>query len=216
MRTTIIVLALNALVGLNAFAQDTLFDGDVFVGYSLFRVNSAQQKVPAFFANGGVGTVAWNINNHLGVEAEVAGHHNGSTFDTTTFSYLFGPRVSYGRAKRFDPYVHGLFGGMHLATSVDASSALVPTPHPVPVPSSGRYESSQDHFAFALGGGVDIKLTHYILFRPVQIDYVHTQFQTPTFLATTQGLGPSTNKSQNNVRFAVGYVFNWNDESAHQ
>ncbi|MFL6417149.1 MAG: outer membrane beta-barrel protein [Bryobacteraceae bacterium] len=216
MRTTILVLALHVAIGVNAFAQDDLFDGDVFLGYSLFRVNSAQQKVPAFFANGGVGTIAWNINNHLGIEAEVAGHHNGSTFDTTTFSYLFGPRISYGRPKRFDPYLHVLLGGMHLETSIDARSALVPTPHPLPAPSSGRYESSQDNFALAVGGGIDIKVNHHILFRPVQIDYLHTQFQTPTFLVESQGLAPSTNKNQHNVRFATGFVFNWNDESVHQ
>lgn len=215
MRIIIIGLALQAVVGLNAFAQDDLFDGDVFVGYSLMRVNSAQEKIPAFLANGGVASIAWNINKHLGIEADFAGHHSGNTFDTTTFSYLVGPRLSYSRAKRFDPYVHILFGGMHLATSIDASSALLPTPLPVPVPSSGRYSSSQDKFAFAAGAGIDITLNHYILFRPVQIDYVHTQFQTPTFLASTQTLGPSTNKSQDNVRFAVGFVFNWNDASVH-
>src|SRR3954447_5727494 len=147
MRRLLVLLGLNTLLSFSAFAQDDLFDGDVFVGYSLLRVNSAQQQVPAFFGNGGIGTVAWNINNHLGIEAEVAGHHHGSTFDTTTFSYLFGPRLSYGRVKRFDPYLHVLFGGMHVATSIDARSALVPTPRPLPVPSSGRYYSSQDNFA---------------------------------------------------------------------
>src|SRR4051794_28760394 len=215
MRRLLVLLGLNTLLSFSAFAQDDLFDGDVFVGYSLFRVNSAQQQVPAFFANGGVGTVAWNINSHLGIEAELAGHHNGGTFDTTTFSYLFGPRVSYGRGKRFDPYLHVLLGGMHVATSVDARSSVIPTPRPVPIPSSGRYQSSQDNFAFAVGGGIDIKLTHYILFRPLQVDYMLTQFQTPTFLLSTPVVGPSTGKNQHNVRFAIGFVFNWNDESVH-
>ena len=212
----LILVGLNAVLSFGAFAADDLFDGDVFVGYSLFRANAAQQQIPAFNANGGLGTLAWNINRHIGIEAEFAGHHNGGTLDTTQFSYLFGPRLSYGRTTRFDPYIHVLFGGMHVTTSVDASSAVVPTPHPEPVPSSGRYKASQDHFAYAVGGGIDIKVSHYILFRPVQIDYVHTQFQTPTFLVDTPGVGPSTNKNQNNLRFAVGFVFNWNDESVHQ
>src|SRR4051812_15054304 len=106
MRITFIVLALHALLGVNAFAQDNLFDGDVFVGYSLFRANAAQQQIPAFNANGGLGTLAWNINGHIGIEAEFAGHHNGGALDTTQFSYLFGPRLSYGRTKKFDPYIH--------------------------------------------------------------------------------------------------------------
>src|SRR4051794_2393123 len=102
MRRTLVLLALNALLSFGAFAADDLFDGDVFVGYSLFRANSAQQQIPAFNANGGLGSLAWNINGHLGIEAEFAGHHNGGALDTTQFSYLFGPRLSYGRTKRFD------------------------------------------------------------------------------------------------------------------
>src|SRR5215469_4203906 len=75
---------------------------DLFLGYSLLRVNSAQ-TIPAFNMNGGIGTVGVNINPHIAIEAEFGGYHSGNInnhqFDTTTFSYLFGPRISRHRGK---------------------------------------------------------------------------------------------------------------------
>src|SRR4051812_993017 len=79
---------------------------DLFFGYSFLRYNSAQ-TIPAFTANGGVGTFGWNFNNHIALEAELGGYHNGNVnnynFDSTSFSYLFGPRISLGRRKTVDP-----------------------------------------------------------------------------------------------------------------
>ncbi len=215
MKMALCILRLTALFGLCASAEDFPPTGDVFIGYSFLRVNSAQQ-VPAFTANGGIGTMAWNINNHLGIEVEFGGYHNGNVnnlqFDTTTYSYLFGPRVAYGRVKRFDPYVHGLFGIIHGTTSIAASSILIPTTQTVPVPSSGRYASSQTTFGMAIGGGIDIKVRNRILFRPAQIDYVLSRFETPTFLGQGQ-VGPSSTRTQNHFRYAVGFAFTFDTPS---
>jgi opacity protein-like surface antigen len=207
------VLALSWLFAPCAFADDP-FQADAFLGYSLLRVNSAQQ-FPSFTANGGVGTLAWNVTNHIGVEAEFGGYYNGNTkyhFDTTGFSYLFGPRVSYGRTRKIDPYGHFLLGGMNASSSIASISVLVPTPNTVLVPSSGRFHASQNNFAMAVGGGVDFKLNKYILVRLAQIDYLYTRFATPAILGNGQGIGPFINSSKNNFRFAVGFVFNFNDD----
>ena len=206
MRKLCFLIAVGCAFGCGAFAQEELSQMDIFVGYSLLRVNMANQ-VPTFNANGGVGTLAWNINNHIGIEAEFAAHYSGNVndyhLDSTTFTYLFGPRLSYGRTKRFDPYVHALFGGGNDRISVAANSALIPAP--VPVPSSGRYKATQNGFAMAIGGGIDIKISKHVLLRPAQLDYVYTRFETPAFL------GPSS-ANQNNFRFAVGVAFNVEDE----
>jgi opacity protein-like surface antigen len=186
---------------------------DAFLGYSFLRVNSAED-IPSFNANGGVGTLAWNITNHIGFETEFGGYYHGSTkyhFSTTGFSYLFGPRVSYGRTKRFDPYAHFLLGGMNASSSIASFSVLIPTPHTVIVPPSGRFGASQNNFAMAAGGGVDLKLTKYILVRLAQIDYLYTRFATPAILGNGQGIGPSISSSKNNFRYSVGFVFNFND-----
>jgi hypothetical protein len=209
------IFVFTLLLGQCAFAQEEgLPKVDVFFGYSFLRVNSAQQ-IPAFTANGGVSTLGLNFTDHIGLEAEFGGYFNGNInnlqLDTTSFSYLFGPRVSYGRTKKFDPYFHTLFGVNRASTSVAASSILIPMQHLAPG-DDGRFSVSQVNFAMAVGGGIDIRLSKHVLLRPVQIDYYLTRFETPTFL---EGPGaPTTNKNQNNIRFAAGVAFSFGGDKA--
>ena len=62
---------------------------------------------------GGSGTFVYNINKYLGITGDLGGYHNGDAenFSPTTFSYLFGPRLSLRKSARFTPYVQTLFGG---------------------------------------------------------------------------------------------------------
>jgi opacity protein-like surface antigen len=202
-------LTLAALFGLTAFAQDVP-KTDLFIGYSFLRANSAQ-SIPAFTAQGGVATFGYNFNNHVGVEAEFGGYHNGNVndkhFDSTSYSYLFGPRISYGRSKKIDPYIHALVGVNRATTSILASSTLLPTPvQPVAGQVGPRLEASQANFAMAIGGGIDVKLSKRVTFRPAQIDYYMTRFETPTFLRTSLD-AITSNKNQNDFRFAAGILF---------
>ncbi len=208
-------LGLAVLFSLGAAAQEVP-KADIFLGYSLLRTNSAT-VIPAFTSNGGLGTLGLNFNNHIGLEAEFGGYYNGNIhnyqLDTTSVSFLFGPRLSAGRSRRVDPYFHVLFGGMHASTSIATSSVLIPPPvagTPVPpVPSGGRYAASQANFAMAAGGGLDIKLGKKVVLRPIQVDYVLTRFQSLGFAGI-----PSENRNQNNVRFAAGFMFNLGGERA--
>ena len=130
MKRILCLITLSSLFALGMFAQDVP-KADLFVGYSFLRANSAQ-TIPAFTANGGISTFGWNFGDHFAMEAELGGYHNGNInnkhIDTTTFSYLFGPRIAYGRSKTFDPYFHILWGGQHLTTSIAQSSVLVVNP----------------------------------------------------------------------------------------
>jgi opacity protein-like surface antigen len=189
MRRIVIAFAICLICAVSGMSQGM----DLFLGYSFLRANSARD-IPAFTNNGGLGTIAFDFNRHIGVEAEFGGYHNGNIhdiqFDTTEFTYLFGPRISYGRRKRVDPYVHILFGGIHASSSVkDPTNPLV------------RLSTSQDAFAMAVGGGLDIRVSRAIAFRPIQLDYVLTRIQ-------DLGLqGPSENRNQNNLRYAAGFKF---------
>jgi hypothetical protein len=190
---------------------------DVFLGYSFLRYNSAQ-TIPAFTANGGIGTFGWNFTDQIGLEAELGGYHNGNVnnyqFDTTTFSYLFGPRISWSRSKKIDPYGHVLFGGQHGTTSIAADSVLVVNPHAVASgPSSdGRYKTSQNTFSLAVGGGLDIRLTHRWIIRPLQVDYYVTRYAAPDVVLPSGSLG-SIPRNQNNFRYAAGVAYNFGTES---
>jgi len=209
MKRVLCVLTLSSFLGLCAFAQDTP-KVDLFTGYSFLRYNSAQ-TVPAFTANGGIGTLGFNFTDAIGLEAELGGYHNGNIndnhFDSTTFSFLFGPRLSYGRSKKVDPYFHVLFGGQHATSSIAADSILVVNPLSA-TPSDGRYKASQTTFAMAIGGGIDIKLSKGITFRPVQIDYYLTRFEAPEIVVPTDSTA-KTARNQNNFRYATGIQFNF-------
>ena len=213
MKKVLCLLTLGSIFGLCAFAQEGP-KADLFLGYSFLRYNSAQ-TIPAFTANGGVGTFAWNFNDNIGVEAELGGYHNGNVnnyhFDSTSFSYLFGPRFSYGRSKRFDPYVHTLFGGQNFSTSISQQSLLVVNPLTTSKLKDGRYQTATNTWAMAIGGGLDIKISKSMTLRPVQVDYYLTRFEAPD---VTQPIG-TTNpraRNQNDIRFAAGIVFNFGAE----
>jgi hypothetical protein len=180
---------------------------DLFLGYSFLRANSARE-IPAFTMNGGVGTLGLNINRYIGFEAELGGYHNGNIsdvrLDTTTMTYLFGPRLSIARNKKVYPYFHTLFGGMHLTTSILPETVVTPV---TPASSSGRYKASQDAFAMAIGGGLDIKVGRLISIRPIQLDYVMTRFE--DFGLSGQ---PPDDRNQHHLRYAAGILFNFGGE----
>lgn len=208
MKRILCVLAGGLILGLSAYASDESPKADLFLGYSFLRYNSAQ-TIPAFTANGGLATFAWNFNQHIGFEAELGGYHNGNInnheFDTTTFSYLFGPRLSLRRSRTIIPYFHTLFGGQDAHTSICCAIAVV-NPLDTTTPVGSRYTRDQNNFAMAVGGGLDVKLGSSIVLRPIQLDYYLTRFEAVNVDNPT---GPTSNRNQNNLRYAAGVVFNF-------
>jgi hypothetical protein len=203
MKKAFSVLTLGFVVGFGAYGQDVP-KADLFLGYSFLRANSARE-IPAFTANGGLGSIAWNFNNYIAGEAEIGGYHNGNIhniqFDTTMMTYLFGPRFSFGRSRTVSPYVHTLFGGIHLTSSLPVSA--VPAPVGTST-STSRIAASQDNFGMALGGGLDIKVSKVLAIRAMQLDYLMTRLE--DFGQSGQ---PSQNRNQHNLRFATGLIFNF-------
>jgi hypothetical protein len=131
--------------------------------------------------NGASGSVAYNVNSWVGVVGDFgvshAGNLNSTGLDLTITSYLFGPRVSYRRHKKFTPFAQLLFGGAHQSGSLIAASP-----------------GSTNEFAMAVGGGLDVSLFRYVSLRPVQLEYLRT------------GFSNGINGGQNNFRFSAGIV----------
>lgn len=210
MKRIVCLLALSSMYPLGVFAQDVP-KADLFFGYSFVRYNSAQ-TIPAFTANGGLGTFAFNFNNHIAMEAELGGYHNGNVnnyhFDSTAFSYLFGPRLSYGRSKTFDPYFHILFGGQNFSTSIAQGSVLVVNPLTTDKLHDGRYQTATNSWAMAVGGGIDIKMGKVMTLRPIQLDYYITRLEAPDVTEPAGTTAPSA-RNQHNLRYAAGIGFNF-------
>jgi outer membrane protein OmpA-like peptidoglycan-associated protein len=136
-----------------------------------------------FNNHGGTGGFTYNANHVLGLTAEVGGYNghrnvNGVRQSAGLTSYLFGPRLNLRKFDHFVPFAEFLFGG--------ANGNLGFTG-----------DRSQNAFALAAGGGVDVVLTKNLAWRFAQIDYLMTNFSGPSLNA---------NGRQNNLRLSSGLV----------
>src|SRR5215475_5782829 len=176
---------------------------ELYLGYSFFRVNAAT-GIPAFTANGGQGAFQYNLTKNLGLAAEFGGYHNGKIgyfdLDSTATSVLGGPRVFFHKGGRLSPFGETLFGSMNYRRSFRIPPALTNPPGV----QSARFANSQRAFGMAVGGGLDLKMSQHVVFRPIQLDYFLTRFQ-PLFIA---GLGTlNRDRNQNNLRYSTGFNF---------
>jgi opacity protein-like surface antigen len=155
--------------------------------YSYTRVNPGG-PISSANANGGYGYAEYNFNRVFGMVAELGANYTGGAGKTlagnTTFQYLFGPRFNWRRS-RFTPYVQTLFGGERFSNGFNPNST---TP---------RLLTSQNNFAAAFGGGVDVNLSNRFTVKPIQLEYLMAQAST--------GAG-NLNFVQNNLRYSAGVV----------
>ena len=124
------------------------------IGLAWVRFNSS-----AFNANAiGVKTsVAYFLNEWLGVEGSVS-----ATFSPTTIGknhvkvliYGGGPKVAW-RQRRWEPWLHGIFGGAHEQPQIAAAS--------------------RSTYAIEAGGGADYRWNPHLSFR-AEGNYVRTGF----------------------------------------
>lgn len=174
--------------GIIASAQEVSTPkAEVGLSYSYTRVNPGGD-LSSYNANGGYGYAEYNFNSVLGLVGELGGNYVGSVsgvhFGNTTFEYLFGPRFNW-RHSRFTPYVQALVGGERFSNGLN--------------PASGSpLLASQNNFAAALGGGLDVTLTNHIAIKPFQVEWLTTQL--------TSGAS-SLKYVQDNLRYSAGVVF---------
>ena len=158
---------------------------EVGLNYSYTRVNPGS-GFGSYNANGGFGDVAYNFNKTFAAVGELGANYVGTTdglaLNNTAFEYLFGPRVNL-RHGRFNPYVQALFGGQRFSNGWN-SNALDP-----------RLGVSQNNFAMAFGGGLNIAVNDRFAVRPFQVDYFATRVAPD-----------NTSNFQNDVRYSAGVV----------
>jgi len=214
-KKTMCLIAFVFLAAMVATAQDYP-RVELFTGYTYTRANSASD-VPAFSANGGSGQFAINANKWMGFVMDIGAVHNGNIggnhLDSTFTNYLFGPRLSL-RYSRVRPYFNILFGGMHAGTSIAfsgvpvATPAIYPpgsnTPLPPNAPVTGRLVASQTSFAMTTGGGLDIKISRHVSFRPIGLDYLMTRMQ---------NFRSAQDNNQHNIRYTTGFNFTLGGEA---
>jgi peptidoglycan-associated lipoprotein len=157
------------------------------VSYSWLHVNSANYDYQRT-GNGGSGYFEYNLNKTLGLVADFGGYANTRTgIDEKLLTYMFGPRFNW-RHSRLNPYAQFLFGGGYAW--------------------SGPTSTTQNAFATAAGGGLDYSLTKRIAIKPIQVEYVMTQFDSARLGGATRSFG----SHQNDVRYSAGIVFRFGEK----
>jgi len=157
---------------------------EVGLNYSWLHVNSANYDYQRT-GNGGSGYFEYNLNRMIGLIGDFGGYANTRTgINDKALTYLFGPRFNW-RHSRLNPYVQFLFGGAYAWSGPGGNS------------------NTQNAFATAAGGGLDWKWTDHIAIKPIQVEYVMTQFKSDQLGGSTRGFGDH----QNDVRYSAGVVF---------
>lgn len=160
-------------------AQDKI---EIFGGYSFLR-SGATPEVPLLIpgcpscppppSSIGINTNGWEVtgvfkpSRWLGIAADLSGHYDTSI--RHNFTYLFGPQISLP-VGRISPFAHVLLGATN----------------------QSRFGSDNGNaFASAIGGGIDVKVSHFVSFRLVQVDYYMIRF---------------IGQTQNGIRVSTGIV----------
>jgi hypothetical protein len=161
-RKLMLLLGILLMLPLAARAQGF----NLYGGYSYLRLDSSPS---ASNLSGWDFALTDNIIPAVGITADLSGAYgsinnvSGSDFH----SFMFGPQLRFPAP--VSPFVRALVGGVHVGGGGVSGTSL----------------------AAGFGGGIDIHLNHFVSFRPVQIDYIHSHFN-------SQG--------QNNFRYSIGLV----------
>ena len=165
---------------LGAFAQTPTVE--VFGGYSFARAD--QTNVP----KGWNGAIAGNFSRNLGIVGDVSGHYysqNVAVVQGTSvvnvnanlnlLFYRFGPKFTLRTEdSHIEPFFQALVGGVRGTEDVGASGVNV--------------SASSNGFSWAVGGGMDIKVSPRIAVRLVQAEFNQLRFSGNS----TDGLRAST------------------------
>jgi outer membrane protein OmpA-like peptidoglycan-associated protein len=136
----------------------------------------------SFNNHGGSGSFSYNASRYLGLVVEFTGYNfernvSGTNTRGSWNTWLFGPRLNF-RRDYFVPFLEFLVGGSHADRQLTGGD-------------------SQNAFALAAGGGVDIVFSKHVAWRFAQIDYLMTNFSG----ANLGGTG-----RQDNLRLGTGIV----------
>lgn len=136
-----------------------------------------------FWRQGGGAELSAEVFHGFGIAANVTGTHvkdiNNSNVPLTTITATFGPHYTWSRRK-LAVFGQGLVGESRGIDGV--------------FPSSTGALSEWNSLALQVGGGVDLRVSRHFAVRPIQADWIRTQFP-----------NGGTNV-QNSVRLAAGVV----------
>lgn len=212
---SLIVLGMLLMFGSVAFAQDDF--PKIETAPAFMYIRTSPNLTNAFVVNGqtitgsndlncagGGGTIAYNITSLIGIAADLGGckifgnsYGLGNTINGNLFTYLFGPRITYRKAGKFQPFGELNFGGTRVSLTCQSQALSC-------INAAGTNTYSKNAFALTVGGGFQIVVSKKISIRLVQAEYLYTRFGNDCALAVC-----NNNNNQNSFRLKSGIVLNW-------
>lgn len=189
MKYFLILVVLMGLFSIPMVAQDYP-KAEVFGGYQYLHTGDISAGGQTL-QNSSQGWNGWDagatgyFTKYLGVQGDFSGTYATiSGVSGHVYTYAGGPVVAY-REGKINPFVHALFGGIHLGGSGFGASG------------------SLNGFTMAVGGGVDVQATKVISVRLIQADWVYYHFGSTTI----DGVQVPSFSQSNNMRIVTGIVF---------
>lgn len=205
------LLFVAALLTASVAVATDMPTNEAYLGYNFVHFSPNASVLSSFDANGGVAQFAHSFSPWIAAVVDVGGVTQGGLLNTNVdsrlFSFTAGPRATFHKHGRFQPYVQVLFGAARSSssTSITLLPGGVVWPPPswiaVPIlsqPREAEFESSRTGFAMLAGGGLDIKVGKHFMFRPVEADYFLTRM--PTLLT-------QNDTNRNHFRYSAGVNF---------
>lgn len=161
---------------------------DLFFGYSFVRFNPNAGVKENFNLHGAIAAIAGNVNRWFSVVGDFGFYTIRSLppgVKAKAYTYMFGPQFSH-RGERWTPFAHALFGAARISNVTISGTPTGSLFFNAPF--------SQNAFATALGGGVDLNFNKHLGWRLFQGEYLLTKFH------------DGTDNSQNNFRLSTGLV----------
>lgn len=180
MKLTLSIAFLLVALSTPALAQEPP-PVEVFAGYSFVRPDDGGSL------HGWNASVAVGLNRWLVIVGDFSGHYGSQSLqtvisndpftvpifidansDANMHTFLAGPKIQLTPSgnEQLTPFVHVLFGASRLST--DATIRLMNA--------TLETKFSDISFAFAIGGGLDLKLSDSVGLRLIQADYLGTRF----------------------------------------
>jgi opacity protein-like surface antigen len=168
-------------------AQDQQPKLDLSLSYSYIHVKSSStSELGTQGLNGGNLSISYKFRNWARLVGDVglgvSGYRDsdilGIKLRATQTTYMIGPRLVLPLG-RLDAFAQGLFGVAH------ANAGMFDTP------------GKQTDFAYTVGGGFDYGLTKHFAVRPIQFEFLRTNFFELQYSKLTQ----------NDLRASTGIVF---------
>ena len=145
---------------------------------SSILLGTGTSNLDSFHLNGWNASLSGYFNRYIGVTGDFGGIYGtpeflGIPIHTKYHTFMFGPTLRLPNPTRLTPFVHALGGAAHLSGG-----------------SSGLSVSETDA-AWAVGGGVDLKIAPLLGVRLGQVDYLQIR---------------SNGTNLNNIRYSGGVV----------